>query len=142
MDAHTRWNCVLCDWNEDLISEFTDERPTPTDEDASFVEECLIADDVVPYEIELYELLMNEANLETIAHSIAVNDINRIWNMDIKQKEVYDENPNRVYDYADIPGETAKPSVMLNGEIIFGCARFIAALLRKDKTLKVWKLEM
>ena len=36
--------------------------------------------------------------------------------------------------------ETAEPSVMIDGEIMFGVGRFIAALLRKDSSLQVWKL--
>jgi len=39
-----------------------------------------------------------------------------------------------------MPSETARPSVMLDGEIIFGVGRFKAALLRGDRDLRVWEL--
>ena len=36
---------------------------------------------------------------------------------------------------------TAKPSIMVDGEIVMGVGRFIAALLRKDTQLQVWDLK-
>ena len=35
-------------------------------------------------------------------------------------------------------GATAKPSVMVDGTIVFGCGRFISALLRGDQQMMVW----
>ena len=57
-----------------------------------------------------------------------------------KSVKVYDPNPSRYLQYAELPSSTAQPSLMVNGEILFGVGRFVAALLRGDETMKVWDL--
>ena len=85
---------------------------------------------------------MLKTNLEAIARTPpgVVAKINQKWNLQIQPGKVYDRNPNRYERYAKISGETAEPSIMVNGEIYWGVGRFIAALLRGDQAIKVWKI--
>jgi hypothetical protein len=69
-----------------------------------------------------------------------INHINKLWKLNVKQTKVLDKNPNRFFEYSKMPSSTAKPSVMVNGEIIHGVGRFIAALIRGDEHLMVWDL--
>jgi len=68
----------------------------------------------------------------------AREQINERYALVIKQGEIYDLDPERVLRYAKLPGETADPSVMVEGQIYFGCGRFVAAMLRGDESLRVW----
>ena len=52
----------------------------------------------------------------------------------------YDLRPERLMQYAKLPTSTAKPSVMVNGQIYWGVGRYLAALIRGDKQLKVWNV--
>jgi len=70
-----------------------------------------------------------------------VSAINKKYGTNVQPGIVYDQNPDRYFKYAQMPAATAKPSVMANGEIIFGVGRLIAALLRGDKAIKVWNLK-
>jgi hypothetical protein len=90
----------------------------------------------------LVDLLKNPENLNIIARSPVVQQINQKWGLQVQPGKVYDPNPDRYQMYAkDFIGETAKPSVMVNGEIIYGNGRFIAALLRGDQYLMVWNFK-
>jgi hypothetical protein len=66
--------------------------------------------------------------------------INKKHGTSVKTTKVYDPNPSRYFEYAKMNPATAKPSVMLDGFIGWGVGRFIAALVRGDKILKVWDL--
>ena len=71
-----------------------------------------------------------------------VNDlINEKWGLNVKTKKVFDLRPERYLEYAKMDGATAKPSVMVNGEIFWGAARWVASLVRGDEGIYVWKIK-
>ena len=132
---------ILSKFPDQLQEEFRDERPNPNQEDIEqFGSFRLLASD--PVSIPLGELLKNnEGNIFSSPPDI-IKEINEKWGtrFDVSLSKVYDQNPDRLRRYSLMSSETACPSVMVDGEILFGVGRFIAALLRKDKDLKVWKL--
>jgi hypothetical protein len=69
-----------------------------------------------------------------------VDAINKQWGTNFVGGEVYDPNPDRYFKYANFPAETADPSVMVNYDILYGVGRLVAALIRGDKTIKVWDI--
>ena len=137
----TVWEGILKKFPEQLQQEFRTERPDPNQGDIEwFGSFRLLAPD--PVSISLEELLKtNEDNI--LRHSPdVIEEINKKWGTTFyaSRSQVYDQNPGRVRTYSALPAETAQPSVMVDGEIVFGVGRFIAALLRKDKDLRVWEL--
>jgi hypothetical protein len=97
-----------------------------------------------PVAINIKDLLKIPDNLSTIARCPAdiVQEINQKWGLQVQPGQVYDQTPNRYKDVAKkFTGNTAKPSVMINGEIVFGCGRFISALLRGDQQMMVWEIK-
>ena len=59
--------------------------------------------------------------------------------IDNQPKQMYEQTPNRyTYIAQNFTGATAKPSVMVDRRIIFGCGRFISALLRGDQQMMGW----
>ena len=124
-----------------LAQEIIDERPAPDQEDIEWMTNWKLVS-TRPRKINIKELLSKSENLNNVARSPdnVINSINQKWNTKIPSDKKYDSNPARYSNYAKMNGATAKPSVMLNGEIIFGVGRFIAALLRGDQTLSVWDL--
>lgn len=96
-----------------------------------------------PKQYRLTDLLQNKTNLATIARCPldVVQEINQKWGLQVKPGQVIDPNPSRYKETAQkFTSDTAKPSVMVNGEILCGCGRFIAALLRGDQYLIVWDI--
>lgn len=137
----TAWKGILSRFPEQLQQEFRIERPSPNQEDIEwFGSFRLVTPD--PVSVSLEELLKtNEDNI--LRHSSdVIEEINKKWGtaFDATRSKVYDRNPDRVRKYSSMSAETAQPSVMIDGEIMFGVGRFIAALLRKDSALQVWKL--
>ena len=61
--------------------------------------------------------------------------------VNVTTKKVYDKNPDRYFQVSKMSPTTAKPSTMVNGEIYWGVGRFLGAVLRGDKTLKVWNIK-
>ncbi|MDP1689986.1 MAG: hypothetical protein Q8L52_02170 [bacterium] len=137
----TAWREILSKFPEQLQQEFRDERPNPNQEDIEcFGSFRLLTPD--PVSIPLEELLKtNEDNILRHPPDV-IEEINKKWgtSFDASRSKVYDQNPDRVRKYSSMSAETARPSVMVDGEIIFGVGRFIAALLRKDSDLRVWEL--
>jgi hypothetical protein len=90
-------------------------------------------------------LLQNEKNQSIIDRvpPEVVDIINKKWGTRFQSDPArqYDKKPERYIQYAKMTAATADPSIIVDGEIIFGNARFIAALLRGDKQLKVWNLK-
>jgi hypothetical protein len=124
-----------------LQQEILEERPQPTQEDIAWVSSFQVGKQPTKY--RMIELLRNPDNLSTIARCPpdVVQEINQKWGLQVKPGQVYDQTPNRYKDTAQkFTGETAKPSVMVNGEIVFGCGRFISALLRGDQQMMVWDI--
>ena len=124
-----------------LQKEILDERKKPTQEDIDWVATFQVAPKPVKY--NMTDLLKNQNNLSSITRtpSEVVQEINQKWGLQIKPGKVYDPTPDRYKQTAlKFTGETAKPSVMVDGEIVFGVGRFISALLRGDKQIMVWDI--
>ena len=108
-----------------------------------FVEKSLLIYDE-PIELALHELLRSGKNTKYIerAPQDAIERINKHWDLDVsRDTEMYDRVPDRYFNYANMPAHTADPSVLVDDEIIMGVGRFIAALMRGDRTLSVWVLK-
>ena len=125
-----------------LQKEILDERPQPTKEDIDWVTSFQVGKEPTRY--KLVDLLRNPENLSSVARCPpdVVEEINKTWGLQVKPGMVYDQTPNRFKEVAkNFTGESAKPSVMVNGEIVFGVGRFISALLRKDQEIIVWDIK-
>ena len=131
---------ILNRFPEKLQRELLDERPKPED----FIEEFKNYDlnFPQPIEIDLEDELDKEYTWKTIGRTPqdVADAINDEWDTDFKSIEVFDQNPSRYFEYAKFSPDTAKPSLMVNGEIAYGVARFVAALLRGDETMRVWDI--
>ena len=134
---------ILNRFPEELQREIIDERPKGDKQDIDELKGWYLRKDK-PYDISLSTLLKKEVNKGAIERTPkeVVDKINTDWDLDVKPGKVYDPNPDRYFKYAkEFSGETASPSVMVNGEVVWGMGRMIAALIRGDKTLKVWDIE-
>jgi hypothetical protein len=136
-----RWQELLSSFPEGLIREIMDERPRPDQQDLDELATWTLRSRT-PVSVQLTELLRHPENRAAVARTPAdvVEDINEIWGTTIQPGKVYDRTPARYREYAKLPASSAKPSVMVDGEVIWGVGRLIAALLRGDKTMKVWDI--
>lgn len=127
---------------KELAQEFIDERPNPDQEDIDVFTNLRLTSNK-PVEISTKALLREPWMRESVSRTPqpVVDAINKRWGTDFKGGAVYDRNPDRYFKYAKMSAATAKPSVMANGDVIFGVGRMIAALLRGDKNIKVWNLK-
>ena len=140
-EINSAWEKILSGFPEKLKDEFIQERGNPTQEDIEAFKSLRLVEPEsvsVPLEKLLEE---NEGAILRCTPDV-IEEINKKWgtNFDVNSSKVYDQNPDRVKEYSQLPAETADPSVLIDGEIVFGTGRFIAALLRGDKDLKVWEL--
>jgi len=96
----------------------------------------------VPVTTPIKDLLTAKANLNAISRSPSeiVGIINQTWNLNVPSGKVYDRTPGRYSEYSKMSGDTAKPSVVVDDVVYWGVGRFIAALLRGDEILRVWKI--
>ena len=122
-----------------LQKEIIDERPNPIPEDIQEISAWKVENQ--PIQISLTDLLKNKDNLDSITRCPAdvVQEINQKWGLQVKPGKIWDQT-SRHREYAKFQRTTAKPSVMVNGEIVFGVGRFIAALLRGDQQMTVWNI--
>lgn len=64
-----------------------------------------------------------------------------VWDFNKSNPDVFcGMDFQKIEDYSRLPGSTANPSVMVDGEIWFGCHRVCAAIRRGDKIIRVWDL--
>lgn len=125
-----------------LAQEFIDERPNPDNIDIQEYTKLKLTS-TQPRVVNVAELLKipgNQGNISRAPDDV-IADINQKWGTQIPSTQKYEPNPARNRQYAQMSGATAAPSVMVNGEIIFGVGRFVAACLRGDKTMRVWDLK-
>ena len=131
-------------WPQELQAEMADEWVLKdiTPDSLQFIN-SLDLQSTTPVQISSRQLLTKKENLESIARSPkeVIDAINQRWKTNVTIGQQYDLNPERYFKYAKLPANTAKPSIMVDGEIIMGSARFIAALLRGDQNIKVWNLK-
>ena len=126
----------------ELAQEFIDERPNPDQEDIDVFTKLRLTSKT-PVEVSAKALLNEPWMKGSISRTPqpVVDAINKRYGTKFKSGTVYDRNPDRFFKYAEMPAATAKPSVMVNGDVIFGVGRMIAALLRGDSKIKVWELK-
>jgi len=135
------WLQILSKFPEDLQREIIDERGEGNAEEIADLKRYTLKRNA-PTNVNLRDLLKNKDNLETLGRvpQEILNIINQKWGTNAKTVKVYEQNPNRLLEYAKMDPATAKPSVMFDGEIGWGVGRFVAALIRGDKTMPVWDL--
>ena len=131
---------ILDRFPETLQRELAVERKNPQEFVEDFGNYYLNSEKPIP--IKLSGELNKEHTIDTMSRTPqdVVDVINKRWGTEFEVKKVFDPNPARYFEYAKFPGSTAKPSLMVNGEILYGVARFIAALLRGDETMEVWDI--
>ena len=134
------------EWPAALQKEIADEwvLNQPSEDGLSFVN-GLDLQSAMPRTVSVQALLQKEMNRDSISRSPkeVVDRINQSWNLDVEYDAArqLDKNPDRYMKYMKMSAATAKPSIMVDGEIVMGVGRFIAALLRKDPQLQVWDLK-
>lgn len=141
-DGNIEWLNILNKFPETLQREIIVERPNGNKEDILELKNWKLLNNS-PIKVPLKSLLKNQLNLDTISRTPkeVVDQINKNWNLNVTYGIVYDPNPNRYLNYANsFNGNTDKPSIVLDGEIIFGVGRYIAALLRNDTHIKISRL--
>ena len=134
------------EWPQALQKEMDDEwvLKQPSEDGLSFVN-GLDLQSAMPRTVSIQALLQKEMNRDSISRSPkeVVDRINQNSNLDVRLDPTrqLDKNPKRYMKYMKMSAATAKPSIMVDGEIVMGVGRFIAALLRKDTQLQVWDLK-
>ncbi len=133
------WLSVLSKFPEELQREIIVERPNGDIDDIKEINNYeLIGDQPKTYYIT--DILNNNLDSLTRIPQNVLDIINKKWNINVNTVNIYDQNPDRYLEYAKMNSNTAKPSVMFDGFIGWGVGRFIAALIRDDKIIKVWDL--
>ena len=131
---------ILNRFPEDLQRELAVERKNPQE----FIEDFggYHLNSPNPIEIDLKGELNKTHTIDTMSRTPqdVVDVINDKWNTNFESVKVIDPNPDRYFEYAELSPDTAPPSLMVNDEILYGIARFVSALLRGDKTIKVWDI--
>ena len=136
-----QWKQWLATLPPQLAQEFVEERPNPDQTDVAEYTKLKLANPQ-PRVVNVADLLKQSDNQRAISRAPddVINDINKTWGTQIPSGQKYEPNPARHRQYAQMSGDTAAPSVMVNGAITFGMGRFTAAALRGDKTMRVWDL--
>ena len=135
------WIQILSQFPQELQREIIDERPNGTKEDIEEIRPFKLNGNK-PIAVDIKNTLRNKENFNVLTRlpQDVVNVINQNWGTNGKSIKVYDPNPERYFKYAKMPSSTAKPSIMINGVIEFGVGRYVAALIRGDKTINVWDI--
>jgi hypothetical protein len=138
-ENNKEWVQILSKFPEGLQREIIDERGEGTKDDINEFRNYVLNGNQ-PINVNIKDIL--KTNLDSLERTPqeVLDVINKKWGIDAKTVKVYDANPNRYFEYAKMNPSTAKPSVMFDGYIGWGVGRFIAALVRGDKTIKVWDL--
>ena len=133
-------------WPQALQDEMADEwvLKQPSQDGLGFVN-GLDLQSAMPQTVSTQALLQNTENKDAVARTPqqVVDIINQKWNTDFRSDPTrqFDKNPQRYAKYMKMSAATAKPSIAVDGEIVMGIGRFIAALMRGDRQLKVWNLK-
>ena len=130
---------ILSKFPKDLQDEILDERPDPDENDIKWISSWNLRSNSPKFVSAEKLLKSNIEILERVPQSV-VDIINKIWKTNVKTKVVYDQKPDRYLRYAKMTKETAKPSIMVNGEIVWGVGRWVASLVRGDDGIYVWEI--
>ncbi len=138
--ASQTWEEILARFPKRFQAEILDER-SGSPEDISELSSWKL-DSPEPVKVSMKQLLTVRGNLDTVARASdeAIETINSKWGLSIQAGKRYDSNPGRYSQYSQMSGGTAEPSTMINGKVYWGCGRFVAALMRGDQSLLVWKV--
>ena len=137
---------VAKDWPLELQKEFETEAlfKPPFSDGLNFVNGVDLQPNN-PQVVSTQALLQNKENQDIIpmVPPEVVDIINKKWGTRFQSDPARqrDKKPERYIQYAKMTAATADPSTIVDGEIMYGNGRFIAALLRGDKQLKVWNLK-
>ena len=138
-ENNKEWLQILSKFPEGLQREIIDERGDGTKDDIDEFKNYTLNGNQ-PINVNIKDILKtNFDSLERTPQEV-LDVINKKWGIEAKTVKVYDPNPNRYFEYTKMNPATAKPSVMFDGYIGWGVGRFIAALVRGDKTIKAWDL--
>lgn len=139
-ENNKEWLQLLSKFPEGLQREIIVERGDGTKNDINEIRKYVLSN-VNPITVNIKDILNdNISSLERTPQEV-LNIINKKWGTNVKTIKVYDPNPDRYLKYAKMNPLTAKPSVMFDGYIGWGVGRFVASLVRGDKTIKVWDLK-
>ena len=135
------WKKFISSLPPQLAREFVDERPVPNQEDIDWFTPLRLKSPQ-PVAVSVADLLRHPENQGSIGRSPddVIDAVNQRWGLKIPSGKKYDPNPARYRAYAQMTPGTASPSVAVDGVIIFGAGRFVAAALRGDKTMRVWDM--
>ena len=141
-NAREEWRAWIQSLPTQLAQEFIDERPNPDQEDIDVFTKLRLTSKT-PVMVSTKELLKQPWMKGSISRTPqpVVDAINKRYGTNFKSGTVYDRDPDRFFRYAKMTANTAKPSVMVDGDVIFGVGRMIAALLRGDASVPVWNLK-
>ena len=135
---------ILNRFPEELQREIVDERPKGDNLDIDELKGWQL-NSTKPIEVSLSDLIKTKETQGSVARSTqeVVDIVNNHWGTSIElAKKLYDPNPERyIKDAKQFGGSTAPPSIMVNGDVVWGVGRMIAALIRPDKTIKVWDIK-
>ena len=139
-ENNKEWLQLLSKFPEGLQREIIVERGDGTKNDINEIRKYVLSN-VNPITVNIKDILNdNISSLERTPQEV-LKIINKKWGTNVKTIKVYDPNPDRYLKYAKMNPLTAKPSVMFDGYIGWGIGRFVASLVRGDKTIKVWDLK-
>lgn len=139
-EKSTEWNLILRRFPTELQAEIEDER-SGSPSDIEELSNWRMGNPPLVI-VQLRDLLRRRDTLDSIARCPpqVIEKINNVWNLDVKHGQSYDRDPGRYERYAQMDAGTAKPSIMLDGEIIWGVGRMIAALMRGGRTIRAWNI--
>jgi hypothetical protein len=124
-----------------LAQEFVDERPQPDQEDIAYFTPLSLTSHEPVY-VKTADLLRHPENQGNISRSPddVIAAVNQRWGTQIPSGKKYDPNPGRYRKYSQMRAPMASPSVMVDGVIVLGVGRFVAAALRGDDRMRVWSM--
>jgi hypothetical protein len=137
------WLRILSKFPEELQREIIDERPEGNKEDIEEIKQLKLISPQ-PITVNTKDVLQSTLKVDNFLNRTpqeVVDVINKNWGTQGKTEIVYDQNPQRYFQYAKMSSSTAKPSIMVNNVIEWGIGRFIATLIRGDKTINVWNMK-
>ena len=137
------WLSILQRFPEEFQREIVVERPEGSKEDIEELKNWKLTSPK-PTTVNTRDALNVTLNKDKSFLSRIPQDVNDIINKNFgtngRTEKVYDRAADRYIKYSQMPASTAKPSTMINGYVGWGVARFVAALIRGDKTINVWNV--
>ena len=158
--GNSEWINTLEKFPEKFQREIIDELPEGNEEQINLINKWSL-NPTNPVQIKLSDLIKNQSVKDAISrtpldvmdtikndpkYSSYLNDLVHVSDTKVGQEyglnpgEIFDENPQRYFEYSTFDPNTAEPSTIVNGELWWGTGRLIAALLRGDSSINVWNV--